>query len=144
MTPKEVSFFMKTEKKVTTIRRVVKSANADEYERLFNKMAAELAEHNPVIKDIDNKDLFVSYFTYEETEVKEVPETVEDEFKLQGIEYCCEACPHLEIGHNKARKKWPCMFSKYGQSRKDSKACELFYKELAQGLVKPREEFDDD
>lgn len=121
-------------------RRVIFSKDAEEYERLFNEASEELKPYRPEIKDVEQPGAFCTYFTYELDE--KVPEqgSVKDEFELEGIVYTCEQCPHLEMGNDKRRKRWPCKYSPWGVSQKDCTACERFYRELAQGMVKVRQE----
>lgn len=132
---------MKEERKVTSHMRIIQvpRENPAEFQRQYNKVSAELAKFTPDKTHMHNDKYFTTMFTYDEVEVKMIPQSLKEEFELAGMAKCCGACPHLEIGHNKARKTWPCPFSKYGQSRIDDSACEIFYKELAAGLAKPRE-----
>ena len=75
------------------------------------------------------------------TEVDMVPETIRDEFELAGEIYHCIDCPHLDMtNYWKSKKKYPCKYSTYGMTFTTSCACEVFYKGLMRGEIKPREE----
>ena len=75
------------------------------------------------------------HFIYEE--VVNVPETIAEEFELQGVHYFCKDCPHLQKGKDKRCKSHGCKYSKYGTVQDFTPACEFFYKQLLQGEIEP-------
>ena len=131
-------------KKLKTISYVNEDVFADE----VNKF---LVEHEDATVSFPAKG--VAYIVYDEIDyearVREVYERhhitaesqtpVTDEYEREGIRFLCKECPYLERGKDKRRKQWPCKYATYGFSRVDSNACESFYKELKQGLIKPLE-----
>lgn len=120
------------------IRKVIQDKDPKRYEEAFNEMANKLAEFDPEIQDVFENGRFTTVFTYEEKSQK--PETAKDRCLLDGEEFYCRNCPHLELGTDKRVRKWPCPFSHYGRAHMDSGACNVFYTEYLRGEIKPREE----
>lgn len=82
---------------------------------------------------------FLAYVEWEEYE--KTPETVEDEYELEGMTFTCGQCPHLDLDNYKGnRKTYPCKYSTYGMTRMGTRACEVFYKDLRCGAITPRKE----
>lgn len=133
---RSVFFLMKYLTK--TYRRVVAEDDPKKYEEEFNRMSEELAKKNPEIKDVPSNNRFCTFFTYEEEE--RIPETAKEKCEEDGIVFHCKDCPHLELGNDKRRKHWPCMFTEYGQANIESTACDLFYRQFMSGKIKPRGE----
>lgn len=113
--------------------RVVKSYDPQQFEEEFNQAMDELKDLRPEI-EFNHAQGLCAYIIYQES--NETPETVEDEFLLEGITYFCYQCPYLERGSDKRRKTWPCKYDEYGSSRTDSMACEMIYKMVKQGKMK--------
>lgn len=110
-------------KKVLTIS----AKTLQEYDSLFNETSDRLGEYE--IKDIDD---LTTRFYY--TETKNVAEDLEDEFSMHHIYCTCADCPFLQIGEDRRRKWFPCDFATYGESKIDSPACEIFYKEAVRRM----------
>lgn len=64
------------------------------------------------------------------------PETLADEYRLQGKSFHCGNCPHLIKSEDK-RKRWHYCEHEDGPSREDTPACEDFYRWLKRGDIKP-------
>ena len=114
--------------------RTVQSKNAAEFDVLFNNTSDEIKADCELKWDGE----LCVHFLYDE-EVME-PETVADEFKLQGIQYYCKDCPHLIKGSNKREKSHGCKYAEYGTVKDFTPACEFFYKQVLQGKITPEED----
>lgn len=103
------------------------------------------AEYIKALEGVKNPDIykdykdgaFIAIITWEET--REQVESVKDEYHLEGLRFVCGQCPYIEIG-DRRKKRHPCKYSIYSSVDKRQEACELFYKELKQGLIEPRDE----
>jgi hypothetical protein len=129
----EVHFLMKviTRKRV----RTVQADDADEFDRKFNAVSDELTEDAKL--QWDTAPMCV-HFIYEEQE--KVPETVADEFELQGIKYYCKDCPNMIKGKSKRERSHGCKYAEYGTVKDFTPACEWLYKMIVQGKVIPEED----
>lgn len=110
----------------TEIRQVktISAKTAKEFDKLYNSTARELGGSVTEVKDLDATS---ARFYYVVTEKK--AETAEDDF-MQHNERChCSDCPFCEIGTDARRKTFPCKYAKYGETRIDAPACEVFYHE---------------
>lgn len=114
--------------------KVVSATNGADFERKFNEAANELAKYDPEVQMKDS-DGFCAYFLYNLNIC--MPENVMDDFNIHHIECKCCDCPFIEIGTDARRKWFPCPYSSTGETRLDSPACEVFYKEA---IKKMREE----
>lgn len=104
--------------------KTISAKSQKEFDKLFNSTARELGASVTDVKAIDGT---TARFYYTVTE-KQV-ENLEDDF-MQNNERChCSDCPFLEIGTDARRKWFPCQYSTYGETRLDSAACEVFYRE---------------
>lgn len=115
--------------------RTVQANDPDEFDKMFNEASDELAEN--VKLQWDTAPMCV-HFIYEEP-VK-IPETVADEFELQGIKYYCKDCPNFQKGKNKRCRSQGCKYAEYGTVADFTPACEWFYKQVLQGKITPEVE----
>ena len=113
--------------------KVVMAANAADFERKYNEAADELADYDPEVK-LKEGDGFCAYFMY--TLNIRTPESLEDEFSIHSNECKCCDCPFLEVGTDARRKWFPCPYAETGETRIDSKACEVFYREAVKLMRK--------
>lgn len=118
-------------KKILTVQ----ASSAEEFDRKFNEASNELSGTAEL--KWDSAPMCV-HFIYEE--VEEEPETVAEEFKLQGIQYFCKDCPHLQKGKDKRYKSHGCEYAEYGMVKDYTPACEFFYKQVLQGKIVPEVE----
>lgn len=76
------------------------------------------------------------------TENFDIPETLGDEYELQGAKFCCEMCPYYEPilkadGTRDERVKYgDCQYSEYGRTFRDSRPCEMLWQSIKSGEVK--------
>ena len=78
---------------------------------------------------------FIAIITWHS--VEEQAETVKDEVHLEGLRYVCGQCPHLDQDYDGRKKRFPCKYSVYSSVDVRQECCELFYKQLKQGLIEP-------
>ena len=114
----------------------IKSEDPDDFSNQFNKKMKELAHCRSVKPEIKMDDgIFSAVIMYEESD--EQIDRVSDIFHEEGIRYVCKQCPHM-VDPQKGNVKWcECPFHELGRTHKDHECCELFYKELIQGKIKP-------
>lgn len=118
-------------KKILTVQ----GTSAENFDERFNEASESLPETAEL--KWDTAPMCV-HFIYEE--VISVPETIAEEFELQGVHYFCKDCPHLQKGKDKRCKSHGCKYSKYGTVQDFTPACEFFYKQLLQGEIEPEAE----
>lgn len=127
-------FFMKVieKKKIMTVQ----AKNAEEFDRKFDE-ASDRLEQEDVELRWDAAPMCV-HFLY--TERVKIPETVAEEFKLQGITYYCKDCPHLQKGKDRRERSHGCRYAEYGTVTDYTPACEFFLKQVLAGKIKPLED----
>lgn len=104
--------------------KTISAKSQTEFDKLYNSTARELGASLTEVKEIDAT---TARFYY--SVIDEQVESLEDDF-MQNNERChCSDCPFLEIGTDARRKWFPCQYATYGESRTDSPACEVFYRE---------------
>ena len=118
---------------------VVRSADPDEFTVLVNTKMDELAELNPTHQIVNNGDTLTAIITYQETHT--IIETIADEYHAEGIYFLCKHCPYLDDPHDKRIKRCTCRYANSGIAYKDSEACEVFYRALKRGDIKPLEDY---
>ena len=107
--------------------KTIAARDPDEFDRLYNSTADELAKYEPEVEEYMWGDKRCATFKY--TETLKFNETMGDDFMQHNVGCTCSDCPFAEIGTD-ARRKWvPCQYSDLGETRIDSPACETFYRE---------------
>ena len=114
---------------------VVSSASPAEFQQLFNDKMRELAAQKPRVEFVHREGYFCAFILYE-LEVK-IPETVGDEYNLEGYYYSCEDCPLHEPETDGRRRSYECRYSDLARTGMDSPACEVFYRALKKGEITP-------
>lgn len=114
--------------------KTIKASNAAEFDRLFAEASKSIDADVELRWDYEP---MCVHFVYKY--IEQVPETVAEEYELQGIKYYCTDCPYLQKGHDGRYKSKGCKYSKYGAVKDYTPACELFYKELMTGKIKVKE-----
>ena len=113
------------------------SANTEaEFEDKYNSTIQELSNYTPERLSFSLDSLRAAIVYVEETRV---PESVKEEYELDGINFTCAQCPYLERGSDKRRKRWPCKYATYRMSSTDMIACDKFYREYDAGKITPVE-----
>lgn len=118
--------------------KVLETISADSpgaFQKLYNSTMQKLKEYEPVVETYFWNNQRCADFVYVKT--TKLAETPEDEFMQHNARCTCSDCPFLEIGTDARRKWFPCRYATYGETRTDSSACEVFYREA---IKKMREE----
>ena len=102
----------------------------------LNAKMIELASKRPTV----TFEGLIARIQYEES-VK-IPESIEDEYELQGVKLTCQDCPYYETilktdGSVDGRIKYgECHFSETGRTYRDSLACDVLFQKLNNGEVR--------
>ena len=123
----------KTLKKI----KVIQTDNWQEFETLFNKATEELSEKGTEFEtDIQPfTGTHCAYIFY--TEIKREFNLVSDEFHAQGIHYLCGQCSLHDPQEDGRQKKVYCKYADCGMTDVRHEVCEMFYKKVKQGEIKP-------
>ena len=118
---------------------VVNPDDVNDFENEFNARVEEIGDRivSKEIKIFPDKIIGVIVYLV----VTESIDSVADEFHLAGVRYLCKHCPHLDDPKDKRIKRCTCKYAELGMTHKDQEACELFYKQLKQGLIEPLEDY---
>ena len=109
--------------------KTVQASNKTAFDRQFNKVSEELEDNAELVWDTAPMTV---HFIYEET--VQIPETLAEQFELEGLVLHCVDCPHFVKGKNKNYRSKGCEFK---EGCKDfTAACELCYQEVLAGKVK--------
>lgn len=114
---------------------IVQCDSASAFEGELNERIRELTDKNPVVK-FDGLTAYISY-----TESVKIPESLSDEYEMEGIVFRCEQCPEFEPilnkdgSENKVVKYGECQFASMGRTYKNSRACELCYQMIRDGRI---------
>lgn len=130
-----VYFFMKRVR-IPQIE-VIQSADGQEFADRFNRTIKEAF--------LEADDRFEPKYTIEHTDgmftsiittstVHEEMDSVEDEYRAQGISYRCKHCPYCDVPYDK-RIKWCECSVEQRSTNKESPACERFYRHLKDGII---------
>ena len=109
--------------------------------------AQQLTEQlNAKLKELRDKDPTVTFegmiARIQYTESERIPETLAEEYELQGVRLTCEDCPYFcptikADGTIDLRSKWGgCHLAEYGKTDKRSRACEKLFQRLNDGRVR--------
>ena len=113
----------------------IEAENRAEFDRLANEASRE---HPGAVREWHEGRGLSMTLVYKETIL--TPETVADEFELQGIKYYCKDCPNFQKGKNKRCKSQGCKYAEFGTVTDFTPACEWFYKQVLQGKIVPEED----
>lgn len=124
------------------IRQVIaiESTDASDFAARYNEAMRE--HHGDIVeeKTTVSDGVFAALLFYTFTE--EVVETVRDEYELAGITYKCKHCPFPEDPKDGRVKRMYCRYSEFGETHKYDPACEVFYRALKQGEIKPLKDYE--
>ena len=115
---------------------IVAADSAQTLTEQLNAKLIELRDKNPIV----TFEGMIARIQYMESE--RVPETLEEEYELQGVKLTCEDCPYFcpaikADGTRDLRAKWGgCHLAEYGSTDKRSRACEKLFQRLSDGRVK--------
>lgn len=119
--------------------RIVQGYTAKELTDELNAALKDLKGQEPIVTFSD--DSLTARIKYEETE-RDVPECLEDEYRLKGVQLYCEDCPYFERfkkadGTEDLRKNvGMCPVATNGMTHRRKAACETLFKMINEGGVK--------
>lgn len=114
---------------------IVQSDSAPAFEEELNARMRDLSSKCPKVK-FDGLTAYISYM-----ETTRVPESVADEYQLQGVRFRCEDCPEFqailkEDGTEDRRLRYgECQYADRGRTYKDSPACDMLFKLIKSGRI---------
>lgn len=111
------------EKEVELVK-TIHANSLEEFDKLYNSTVEELGVSITKVDDIDS---LTSRFHY--TVTKRQAEDFADVFMQQNVSCHCSDCPFLQVTGDARRRWFPCRYSTYGETKMDSPACEVFYRE---------------
>lgn len=114
---------------------VIESDTAQEFEAEFNRRAKDLNANKSSVTTMYDNGKFVALIEYEC--VERTIDTVTDEFHMEGIKYICDECPYMEDPDDKRVMHVDCKYAEFGRTHRKQEACELFYRQIKQGKIKP-------
>ena len=115
---------------------IVATDSAHTLTEQLNAKLYELRDKRPTV----TFEGFVARILYEETET--YPETLAEEYAVQGVRLTCEDCPYFVPAVNRngtedRRAKWGgCPISETGKTRKCSAACDELFQMINNGEVR--------
>lgn len=115
---------------------IVAADSAQDLTVQLNEKLKELSTKHPTVT-FEGLIARISY-----TEQVKIPETLADEFELEGVSFRCEDCPLFEPilrpnGEVDKRVRYGnCPIRDLGRTYRDSRTCDELYKMLKEGKVK--------
>ena len=121
----------RTRKKI----KVIQTEDPNEFQNLYDRIMDELSESEPEDDVQRYNGLHVAYIRYWE-HVEEF-DCIADEFHAEGIHYLCNQCPYHDPVEDGRKKQVWCKYADYGFTDLRHEACEMFYRKVKQGEIKP-------
>lgn len=115
--------------------KVIQTDDPEEFERRFNEATEEYSADDVKIEIQSFTGTHCAYFFIKE--LKHEFNLVSDEFHEQGIHYICEQCPYHDPQEDGRKKIVWCKYADNGFTDLRHEVCEMFYKKVKQGEVKP-------
>lgn len=112
--------------------KTISAKTPAEFDKLYNQTFEELGEYEPDVREFEMDGTMFARFNYTVTD--KIAEDTGDIFMQHNVECTCSDCPFLEIGTDARRKWFPCKYASCGETRLDSRACEVFYKEAVRRM----------
>lgn len=118
--------------------KVVHSEDPSEFEAKYNDaMKSLFGMEVQVDLDTAREKGFLAYLRYK---VKsKVPESIRDEYELDGKAYYCKDCPFFKRGKNKACRSAGCSKDIIRNAVDFTCACDTFYELLKEGKIEANE-----
>ena len=119
---------------------IVASDSASLFTEQLNEEICRLKDKNPSVHFSESTSPFYARIKYTEDFTK--PETLSDEYELQGVSFVCLQCPYFkpalkEDGTVDKRVKWgDCEHAEFGRTYKTTPACDKLYELIKEGDVK--------
>ena len=111
----------------------------DSAETLTNKLNEKMIELNSKHPQVSFEGL-VARISY--TETVAIPESLSDQWEMDGCSFGCSDCPCFEPilnkdgSENRVVKYGNCKYSQYGRTYKTTQACDVLFKLINSGEVK--------
>ena len=121
MIPKEYPMF-----------EILQSKSPKEMTEKLNELMQKVCKKNPEVQTAFDSSIG-HYAHVRWLEQVTIPEDVRDEFKLQGIQYCCGECPFFILQKDRRIKYSVC--NKGEKVRFDDAACVDLYRMIKEGEV---------
>ena len=115
---------------------IVAADSAQQLTDQLNEKLRELRDKSPTV----TFEGMIARIQY--TECERVPESLAEEYEMQGVELTCEDCPYFcptlkADGTIDGRAKWGgCHLMKDGRTDKRSRACDKLFQKLNNGEIK--------
>ena len=114
--------------------RTVSANSPEDFDEKFNKATEEIGDGVELRWETAP---FTVHMLYRETE--RIAETAKEEYEqIRGIGYHCKDCPHFKLGKDRRYRSEGCQIHVDDLAVDYTRACELFYEELAAGKITPR------
>ena len=121
--------------------KTVKAEAPELFTEDLNKAIYELRGKNPAVH-FSETDPLCAYVSF--TERYQSPESIGDEYELQGVQFTCGMCPMFSpiikrdgtLALDARLKYGDCPISEFGRTYKDSQACAKLYQMLRDGRVR--------
>ena len=125
----------------------MKRESFSQYRIVQGDTAARLTEElNAAIYELRHRHPTVTFegliARIEYTEKESTPESLGDEYEVQGARFTCQDCPYFEPvrkadGTEDGRAKWGgCEHKDLGRTYKDSAACDYLFTQIRNGRVR--------
>ena len=115
---------------------IVAADSAQQLTDQLNEKLRELRDKSPTV----TFEGLIARIQYEESE--QIPETLAEEYEVQGVNLTCEDCPYFcpaikADGTRDLRAKWGgCHLTEGGIVKKSSRACDELFHRLTSGEVR--------
>jgi len=118
------------------VQRTIRATNPEDYDRKMNEALTSHFEAQ-IIDRLNDQD-FCSIIRYKDR--IEIPETIEEEYELQGIRHTCGECKHYRPSFDGRVKYTECPYDTTVSCWKDRHCCEYFWRMLKNGAKMLKEE----
>lgn len=114
---------------------IIQSDSAQLLTEQLNEKLKELHDKNPIVT-FEGLIARISYTVEYQT-----PESVAEEYEVQGLRLTCEDCPYFmpmiksDGSEDRRAKRGTCPYKEYNIAFKDSSACDKLFQMLAEGRI---------
>ena len=113
--------------------KTIQDNDPDEFDRKFNEASETLKNIVELRWDTAPMCVHIIY------EVKrKIPESIAEEFLLQGIKYYCKDCPYFIKGKNNRSRSLGCRYAFSGVCTDFTPACEFFLEKIKNGELQAK------
>ena len=113
--------------------KIIENKNPVKLTDELNGVLEVIAEHDS-INVTTGFDASIGHYAHIRwSEEKVIPESIADEFKLEGIQYCCGECPFFILQQDRRIKHSVC--NKGRRTTYDTPACDCLYEMIRKGEI---------